>query len=491
MRCLPRLKPLIPRFIKPTLAALAALFLIMYVPTGATAQESGSTESLTKSQPNIILIVADDLDYGDISLHGGTKTPTPNIDSIAKNGVQFTQAYVTCPVCGPSRVALLTGRYQDRIGFVSNHGPQIPDNFGLPSSEVLIPEMLKQAGYKTGMIGKWHLGFKPDMVPNAQGFDYFFGHLHGAHHYTPGVENPGPILRNTEPVKTTKWLTTAFGEEAARYISENAEGPYFLYVPFNAVHSPLQASPELLQKFAHIPNERNRTMAAMIYEMDEAVGQILSAVKSTGAEENTLVVFFNDNGGVKGPPGANAPFRGGKATLYEGGIRVPLLMQWPAQLQAGTTYQHPVIAMDLAPTFVAAANATTTAPMEGVNLLPFARGERQGRPHESLFWRFVDVVVHKAVRKEDHKIVKPEPGKPWELYNLAADPGEQNDLASSMPAKVSELAGEWTSWNKDNSEPLFLDSRIVRQRRAGAADGSTTATKGSRKRQRNRAGVED
>src|SRR5690606_6311500 len=177
---------------------------------------------------------------------------------IAQNGMQFSNAYVTCPVCGPSRVGILTGRYQDRIGYVTNHGPKIPENFGLPTSEVLIPEMLKSKNYATGMIGKWHLGFKPDMVPNAQGFDYFFGHLHGAHDYRPGVEKPGPIMRNRETVKTTEWLTTTFGKEAAKFVRDNKDRPYFLYVPFNAPHDPLQASEERLKKFSHIEDEEER-----------------------------------------------------------------------------------------------------------------------------------------------------------------------------------------------------------------------------------------
>lgn len=465
-------------------AGLVAM-LVLASPGGLSARE---TTTASAARPNIILIVADDLDYADISIHGGTKTPTPNIDSIAKNGVQFTQAYVTCPVCGPSRVAILTGKYQDRVGYVSNHGPKIPENFGLPSSEVLVGEVLKAAGYKTGMIGKWHLGFKPGMVPNAQGFDYFFGHLHGAHDYHPGVEKPGPILRNTEPVKTTKWLTTTFAEEAVKFISDSDGKPYFLYVPFNAVHDPLQAPEELLKKFAHVRNERDRKMAAMLYEMDEGVGKILEAVKSSGAEKNTLVVFFNDNGGPRGHlPEANGPLRGGKATLYEGGIRVPLFMQWPGRIRAGTKYEHPVMGMDLMPTFLAAANTRTSVTLEGVNLFPYIDGKEKSKPHQSLFWRFVDAPDQNAARKDDLKIIQPAPSEPWELYDLAADPNETKDLAAETPAKVKELAADWQEWNSKNKDPLFLDSRLTRRREElKQQDSSSTATAPRAKRQRNR-----
>jgi arylsulfatase A-like enzyme len=435
------------------------------------------------TRPNIILLLADDMDYADISLNAGKKTPTPHIDSIANSGVQFTQAYVTCPVCGPSRVGILTGRYQDRVGFVSNHGPQIPENFGLPSSEVLVPEMLKAAGYSTGMMGKWHLGFKPDMTPNAQGFDYFFGHLHGFHDYHPGVQKPGPILRNAEPVKTTKWLTTTLAEEAAGFIERNTTSPYFLYVPFSAVHDPLQAPEELLQKFSHIQNQRDRTMAAMLYEMDAGIGKILDAVKASGAEQRTLVVFFNDNGGVRGNlPESNGPLRGGKAMLYEGGIRVPLLMRWPGVITAGTKYDNPVIGLDLLPTFLAAAGTTTTVKVEGVDLLPYLQGKATGKPHERLFWRFVDAPNQRAVLDGNFKLVQMADDAPWELYDLAKDLGETKDLAAQMADKVAKLAAEWDEWNKDNKDPLWLDPRVVRRRAEMAADAASTGTAGKPRR---------
>lgn len=429
---------------------------------GAFAAETTSTAS----KPNIVFIFADDLDYADISFYGGKKTETPNIDSIAKNGIEFPQAYVTCPVCGPSRVGFLTGKYQDRIGYVTNHGPKIPENFGLPTDQVLIPEMLEPAGYHTGMIGKWHLGFKPDMVPNAQGFDYFFGHLHGSHDYNPGVEEPGPIMRNREVVKTTKYLTTELGDEAAKFIRESTQ-PYFLYVPFNAVHGPLQAPKETIAKFSNIKNPRDRTMAAMLYELDKSVGDILKAVREKGEEENTIIIFTNDNGGVNGQlPESNGVYRGGKGDVYEGGIRVPLFVQWKGTLPAGTKYEKPVSLLDMAPTFLDVAHTTTTENLDGVDLMPYITGKNQSAPHDELFFRFVDAYNPGAVRKGDWKAVKPQDDKPWELYNLANDPGETKNLANQKPDILKQLAVDYDAWNSKNPEPMWLDIRIINQRKA-------------------------
>ncbi len=472
-------------------AAMAACAFSVSAQTTATLAGSSET-SQTQKQPNIILILADDLDYADLSITGGKKVETPNIDSIAKNGAQFTNAYVTCPVCGPSRVGILTGIYQDRFGYVSNHGPVIPENFGLPTTATLVSEMLKDAGYSTGMVGKWHIGFKTEMTPNGQGFDYFFGHLHGAHDYQPGVEKPGPILRNDKPVKTTQYLTTAFGDEAVQFIGRSKDNPYFLYVPFNAVHTPLQAPEETRKKFENIKDDRDRAMAAMIYEMDNSVGDILKAVRDSGQEDNTLIVFFNDNGGTRGNLSeSNGVLRDGKATVYEGGIRVPLFIQWNGVIPAGLKYEKPVIALDLTPTFLAAANTTTTSDLEGVDLLPFITGKNTGTPHEALFWKWTDAPNQKAVRMGDWKAVQPADGAPWALYNLNEDIGETKDVAQENSEKVAELRKAWQVWNRKNAPPLFLDSRLLKAREKLAAENdsktSKPAVRKKGKRNRNKA----
>lgn len=442
------------------------LFVGLVLLLGLAAISVGQTTGTESAKrPNIILIVADDMDYTDVDIYGGKLTPTPHISSIAKNGVEATNAYVTCPVCGPSRVAILMGRYQDRIGYVTNHGPKIPENFGLPTTVTLISETLKSAGYDTGMIGKWHLGFKPDMVPNAQGFDYFFGHLHGWHEYTAGSTKPGPIMRNRTPVTTTKYLTREFGDEAAKFIDRHQERPYFLYVPFNAVHGPNQAPEETLERFAHIKDKRDRTMAAMVYELDVAVGQLLDAVKKNGDERNTLIIFTNDNGGVRpNVPEANGDLRGGKGTVYEGGIRVPMLFQWTGTLPAGKKYEKTVSTLDFAPTFVALAGAESTVDYEGVNLMPYLLGKNDGVPNPELYWHFVDAPNQKAVRKGDWKAVQPRDHAPWELYNLSSDAGEKDDIAGENRGKLKKLRHCWREWNSKNAPPMWLDVRIVRRR---------------------------
>lgn len=445
--------------------------LATIVPGVITAQDAGKPDS---AKPNIILILSDDMDYCDLGVTSGTKTATPNIDSIGKNGVSFSNGYVTCPVCGPSRVGILTGMYQDRTGFVTNHGPKIPENFGLPGTYELLPESLKKAGYATGMIGKWHLGFDEGMTPNDQGFDYYFGHLHGAHDYNPGVEKPGPILRNKSVVKTTKYLTTELGDEASSFVLR-ANSPYFLYVAFNAVHDPLQAPDDVRERFKHIPNERDRIMAAMLYEMDNAVGSILKAVRDKGQEDNTIIIFTNDNGGPRGHlPEANGVLRGGKGMVYEGGIRVPMFIQWKGKIAAGSQYSKPVIALDFAPTLLAAANTTSTARLEGKNLLPYISGENAAAPHDKLFWSFVDAPNQKAARSGDWKIVQPRDNAPWELYNLADDIGETKDLAQQHPDIVKSIRSDWQSWNKENVKPLWLDPRIVNKRKQMNSETSGT-----------------
>lgn len=458
--------------------------------TGTVAGATETTGIAAAKAPNIVLILADDLDYADLTITGGKKVETPNIDSIAKNGMQFSKAYVTCPVCGPSRVGILTGRYQDRFGYVNNSGPKPAANFGLPTTVTLVSEMLKKTGYSTGMVGKWHLGFKPEMQPTGQGFDFYFGHLDGAHDYGPGVEKPGPILRGATPVKTTKYLTTEFGDEAAAFVNRSKDNPYFLYVPFNAVHGPLQAPEETKKMFENIKNDRDRTMAAMIYEMDKSVGDILKAVRDSGEEENTLVVFFNDNGGTRGNlPESNGVFRDGKASVYEGGIRVPLFMQWKGTIPAGSKYEKTVSALDLTPTFLAAAQTTSSEPFDGVNLMPYILGENNTAPHNELFWKWINFPTQKAVLKGDWKAVQPAEDKPWELYNLANDIGETNNIAAETPEKLTELRKAWRVWDSKNQAPLFMDSRSTKRNatQVDATDDTQTTkpapnNKGKRKR---------
>jgi len=409
---------------------------------------------------NIIVIVADDLGYADIGVHGCKDIPTPNIDSIAQNGVRFTNAYVSCPVCSPTRAGILTGRYQERFGHEFNPGPlKVTDvDVGLPVSQVTVANVLKSAGYATGIVGKWHLGAAPHFQPQKRGFDEFFGFLDGSHSYLDlKASMPAPIFRGTEPVDEKEYLTDAFTREAVSFIERHKSEPFFLYLTYNAVHVPMQATQKYLDRFPGIANERRRTYAAMLSAMDDGIGAVLAKLKEAGILDNTMVVFISDNGGPSFPDRGNAsnnsPLRATKGTVYEGGIRVPLLLQWPRRLPGGKTYDNPVISLDILPTAAAAGRARLPADLkvDGVNLLPYVRGRRTGQPHDILFWRFGEP---RAVRKGNWKLVKI-PQQSDELYDLASDISESKNLAAEKPEIVEELGKALAAWESELIAPLW------------------------------------
>jgi arylsulfatase A-like enzyme len=410
----------------------------------------------TGQRPNIVVILADDLGWGDLGVQGGTEIPTPNIDSIAKQGVRFTNGYVSCPVCSPTRAGLMTGRYQQRFGHEFNPGPvqQAEANFGLPLSETTLPQRLKAAGYATGLVGKWHLGYKPEYHPLRRGFDEYFGFLGGAHSYVDArADALNPILRGADPVDEKEYLTDAFAREAVSFIQRHQGRPFFLYAAFNAVHNPLQAPEKYTSRFAHIADPRRRTYAGMLSALDDAVGRILTALREAGLERNTLVFFLSDNGGpTLVTTSKNGPLREYKGTVYEGGIRVPFFLKWPAHIPAAKVYDHPVIALDIHPTCTAAAGLTDKPPkpLDGVDLVPFLTGKRTGAPHDALYWRFGE---RRAIRQGDWKLVMN--GESTELFNLRNDIGEQNNLAAAQPARVKELQASYQAWNAQLMEPLW------------------------------------
>lgn len=437
------------------LAALAALALV------ATAQGADAPRS---QKPNVVIIVSDDQGYADVGFQGCKDIPTPNIDALAKAGTRFTSGYVSGPYCSPTRAGLLTGRYQTRFGHEFN--PAGGGNAGLPATETTIADRLKGAGYVTGWIGKWHLGGAEKFHPQKRGFDEAFGFLGGAHPYFPAKGKGEAILRGTKDAKETEYLTDAFAREAVAFVERHKKGPFFLYLAFNAVHTPMNATDERLKKFGHIQDNRRRTYAAMTLALDEAVGRVLAKLRDEKLEENTLVVFFSDNGGptmvgttINGS--SNAPLRGSKRTTLEGGIRVPFCLKWPGTVPPGKDYDRPVIQLDVLPTALAAAGVPPKPEwkLEGVNLLPYLTGQSKGAPHEALYWRFGQQM---ATRKGDWKLVKydavAEGGKgtsPVRLYNLADDIGEKTDLAAKEPDRVKELQSAWDEWNKGNVPPLW------------------------------------
>ena len=422
-----------------------------------------ATTNVFAAQPNILLIVGDDMGFADLGFHGCRDIPTPNLDALAASGVRFTNGYVSGPYCSPTRAGLLTGRYQTRFGHEFN--PSGGKN-GLPLTETTIADRLKAAGYTTGLVGKWHLGANPAMHPQQRGFTEFFGFLGGAHDY---FKSAG-IQRGTTPVTELDYTTDAFGREALSFIERNKEKPWFLYLAFNAVHTPMQATDARLAKFPQITNSRRRTYAAMMLAMDEAVGRVHQKLIETGLEKNTLVVFISDNGGPTMPGvtvngSRNEPLRGSKRTTLEGGIRVPFVVSWPGHLKPGV-FDSPVIQLDLHATALVAAGVALKPDwkLEGVNLLPYLRGEKSGTPHDALYWRLGEQM---AIRVGDYKLVRYDNNADTltgrnnqgvttaKLYNLASDMGETKDLATTLPDKVKELQAKWDAWNVGNIKPLW------------------------------------
>jgi arylsulfatase A-like enzyme len=419
-------------------------------------------------KPNILLIVADDLGYGELTVQGFSKDiPTPNIDSIANNGVRFTSGYVSGPYCSPTRAALLSGRYQERFGHEFNPGPATAagEHVGLPLTEKTIGDRLKPAGYATAWIGKSHLGYEPEFHPLKRGFDYYYGFLGGAHDYLDADgKGRDPVQRNGQAIPSIDYLTDELGKEAAAFIDKNKGQPWFTYLAFNAVHAPLESTDKYLSRFAQITDPKRRSFAAMLSALDDAVGLVLAKLRETGQEENTLIFFIADNGGpTASTTSGNGPLRGFKAQTWEGGVRVAWFAQWKGHIPAGQVDNRPVIQLDILPTALAAANVPVSPEWkaEGVNLLPYVTGEKSEPPHEALFWRFGQQI---AIRKGDWKLVKgagaagvaggatsePATTQGAQLFNLTNDIGEKTNLAEQEPAKVKELADAWDEWNKGN-----------------------------------------
>lgn len=424
-----------------------------------------AAEKIPTAKPNVLFIVGDDMGYGDVGFHKCKDIPTPNLDALAAAGVRFTNGYVSGPYCSPTRAGLLTGRYQTRFGHEFNpSGGQ-----GLPLSETTIANRMKAAGYVTGIVGKWHLGAQDAMHPQKRGFDEFFGFLGGAHSY---FQSAG-ILRGTTQIKELDYTTDAFGREACAFIEQHKTQPWFLYLAFNAVHTPMHATDDRLAKFPNIADKRRRTYDAMMLAMDDAVGTVRKELTAAGLEQNTIVTFISDNGGptMKGVTvngSRNDPLRGSKRTTLEGGIRVPFIVSWPGHVKPGV-FEQPAIQLDLHVTALAAAGADVKpdAKLDGVNLLPFLSGEKSGAPHDALYWRFGDQM---AVRSGDFKLVRYDSGfdtntslrggrgqtvTVTKLYNLRDDIHEDKDLAPTMPEKVKELQAKWAEWNKGNVKPLW------------------------------------
>jgi len=426
-----------------------------------------ASASSAAGKPNVLVIVADDLGYADLGFQGCKDIPTPNLDRLAAQSVRCTSGYVSHPFCSPTRAGLMTGRYQQRFGH-ENNPAWLPEDTksGLPLDQITLPQLMKQAGYVTGAVGKWHLGAHPQFHPNKRGFDEYFGFRGGGHIYLEGAKGGAeyniPLEFNGQERPFDDYLTNILGREAAEFIERHQLKNWLLYLAFNAPHTPLSAPPELLAKFASIADEGRRAYAAMVHALDAAIGVTLARLDATKQRENTLIFFVSDNGGPdlsakSGKPcfTDNSPLRGHKGQVYDGGMRVPFLVSWPAKLKPGT-YDQPVIALDFLPTAVAAAGGELSSDrkIDGVNLLPFLTGENSGAPHEALFWRSGGPGATYAARMGDWKLVRLGKAAP-ELYNLGSDAGETKNLAAEKPEVLTKLLSAVEKWDRDNIQPVF------------------------------------
>ena len=438
---------------------------------------AGTAPAETNRLPNLIVIMTDDQGYADVGFNGCKDIPTPNLDSIAQNGVRFTSGYATYPVCSPSRAGFITGRYPQRFGYERNPRFQ-PEHrvSGLALTETTLADTLGKVGYHSGIIGKWHLGAHPDLHPLKRGFSEFFGHLGGGARYFPeeltlketsrAMDEAQSyrlwMMRNHAPVRTTQYLTDEFSDEAVQFVTRNKNKPFFLFLSYNAPHTPMQASEKYLSRFTNIPNLQRRTYAAMVSAVDDGVGRVLATLREQGLEKQTLVFFLSDNGG---PEQANAsnngPLRGSKSDAWEGGIRVPFAAQWPGQLPKGMVYDKPVLSLDIFATIAALAGAPTNSarPLDGVNLLPYLTGNNPGAPHEAVYLRKFDQGAF-AVRRGDYKLVIPRADANPQLFNLAADLGETKDLAATNPEILDELQRLRVAWNAQLIAPVFEGSMV-------------------------------
>ena len=444
--------------------------------------------------PNIVFIFADDLGIGDTSVYGSDIINTPNIDRLAATGVRFTNGYMTHPVCSPSRAGLLTGRYQQRHGWEFNPAGRDVDA-GMSVSERTFADELKASGYATGMVGKWHLGYEGRHHPLSRGFDEYFGVLAGGSIFidpdTPGVESIGQvprtrpsrvgIQRGHEPVTVEDYLTDVFTDEAVDFIDRHQDEPFFLYLSHTTPHTPLQATKKYLDRYRHIEDPGTRIYAAMVASLDDSVAAVVAKLEEIGQRDNTLIVFASDNGCAGYINGAcsNAPFAGFKRYHQEGGIRVPFILNWPGGLPGGAIYEHPVISLDLLATFSAAAGKPVLTE-DSVNLLPFLRGDRNGTPHEYLYWRAGPTIAIRDARwklirynktpltaadlRADGRLEPPEGG--WStdsphgqltlLYDLQSDLGETENLAGEHPEIVERLAAAHAKWAAGLSNKQIL-----------------------------------
>ncbi len=432
-------------FLKRSSQAVAAGYLTQLMGPFSHAEPA--------KKPNLLVILVDDLGFGDLSCYGAEDLQSPHIDRLISQGIRFVNAYANCPVCSPTRAALLTGRYQDLVGVPGVIRTHDSNSWGYLSPEChLMPEWIKEQGYHTALVGKWHLGLQSPNLPNERGFDHFHGFLGDMmddyyHHRRHDINY---MRLNKEEIDPEGHATDLFSDWACDYLQErkDSDQPFFLYLAYNAPHTPIQPPEEWLQKVKERESnisEKRAKLVALIEHMDHGIGKVLDTLEKTDQSDNTIVVFASDNGGQSNVGANNGPYRSGKGTVYEGGIRVPMGVRWPGVIQPGTETNRMALSMDIMPTLFEACGIPIRHEIDGVSFLPALQGKERPQLDRDLFFRrreggrqFQGKTIE-AIRRGDWKLLRNKPEAPFELYNLKEDPYEQTDLAQKEREKRKEL----------------------------------------------------
>lgn len=459
---------------------LTGVMSLAAVPTMAAQLPAEKVQK--DARPNVIVILCDDLGSSDVGFAGAKDFQTPNIDRIALQGAQCTSAYISAPYSGPSRCGLMTGRYQQRFGggmnmsmqYRCDDGKQLA---GVPRNEMMLSELMQKNGYATCAIGKWHMGNAKEMTPNSRGFDYFYG-FSGGHFSYWGERRKArkegfgdEFIQENErevPASESTYLTDDFTDKAVDFINDNSktEKPFFMYLAYNAPHGPFQAPQKYLDRTKHIFNAKRSIIAAMILAVDDGVGRIWDTLEAQGIDDNTMIVFLSDNGGI--PEAMNYPRRAHKGNMYDGGIHTPFALYYPEKVSAGTVYDQTISSLDIFPTVAAAAGIDVSKacknPLDGVDLLPYVTGINKGEPNHKLFWRVANGYEW-AVRVGDYKLVRRYDSETCQLYNLRLDPIEQFDVAAEHPGIVARMTNDYKEWNKGMIDCKWTDAHALHQRK--------------------------
>ena len=460
------------------------LIVIAFTVACSGNKKSASNNNANET-PNIIVILCDDLGYSDVGFNGAKDIITPELDKLAMGGTIFSSAYVVHPFCGPSRAGLMTGRYPHTFGsqfnLPMNSGELL--NTGIPLKETFISNVLQDAGYYTGIVGKWHLGAVPEYHPLKRGFDDFYGFLGGGHRYFPEKYQPiyekqlkegnklindylKPLEHNYKEVKETEYITDALSREAVRFVNDASkkDDPFFLYLAYNAPHSPLEAKEDDLKRFSAIEDKKRRTYAAMVYAVDRGVGKLANALKSNGQLDNTLIVFLSDNGGKLSLGATNYPLQKGKGSTQEGGYRVPMFFYWPKGVPAGKIVDHPVSALDFYPTFARLGKAKIPVKkiLHGKDIWDDFNAGKNAHAQDMIYaLRHREGYSDVGARKGDWKILKT--GKnDWKLFHIKNDISEQHDLSQEYPDRLKEMMLQVQKWTKSHTEPKWFDPDSLR-----------------------------